>query len=105
MFHVTKDNMANMKKHSFIHIDFDSSVNLTKAQELKLRKWLNLAAVVMEHLVLKEKIIHPTWIKKATNIKVSVVLCGEAKMKKINNDFRGKNKVTDVLSFPTYHSL
>lgn len=48
------------------------------------------------------------WIKKVVNSwlrllgekrSVSVVLVGNAKIKKLNREYRGKDKVTDVLSF------
>ncbi len=35
-------------------------------------------------------------------IELSISLVSNAQIKKINNDFRGKNKPTDVLSFPTF---
>ncbi len=36
----------------------------------------------------------------AGNIEISVSLVGEARIKKLNNKYRKKNKATDVLSFP-----
>lgn len=97
--------MSNMKKHSFIHVDFCPSIKLTKAEEVKISKWLEIASLVIEELFKKHKIIHPSWLKDATAIKISVLLCGEAKIKKLNADYRNKDKVTDVLSFPTFESL
>jgi len=35
---------------------------------------------------------------------VTIVFAGEALMRELNRDFRGKNKVTDVLSFPSEQS-
>ena len=37
---------------------------------------------------------------KDKNIEVSLNLVGEVKMRELNKKYRGKNKVTDVLSFP-----
>ena len=31
---------------------------------------------------------------------VTVLLCGDTRIRELNRDFRGKNKATDVLSFP-----
>ena len=31
---------------------------------------------------------------------VTVLLCGDTRIRQLNRDFRGKNKATDVLSFP-----
>ncbi len=40
--------------------------------------------------------------KKATGLlgDVTVLLCGNTRIRQLNRDFRGKNKATDVLSFP-----
>lgn len=88
-----------------MHLEFQSSVKLSKAQELKISKWLKMAALVMEELVKSKEIIHPSWIKNLTGVRVSVLLCGETKIKKLNSDYRNKNKVTDVLSFPAQETL
>ena len=37
---------------------------------------------------------------KNKNLEFSILLTNNAKMKKLNNKFRKKNKITDVLSFP-----
>lgn len=97
--------MASMKKHSFIQVDFHPSVKLTKSEEVKLSKWLEMATFVIEDLIVKQKIIHPSWLKQTAAFKLSVLLCGEAKIKKLNADYRHKDKVTDVLSFPTFETL
>lgn len=94
-----------MKKHSFIQVDFHPSVKLTKAEAAKISKWLDMASQVIEQLIKKQNIIHPSWLKNTTALKVSVLLCGEDKIKKLNRDYRNKDKVTDVLSFPTFESL
>lgn len=94
-----------MKKHSFIQVDFHPSVKLTKLEEAKISKWLNMATQVIEHLIKKKNIIHPSWSKNATAFKISVLLCGEDKIKKLNSEYRNKDKVTDVLSFPTFENL
>ncbi len=36
---------------------------------------------------------------KTKNVNVSIALVGAARMKRLNNDYRGINKTTDVLSF------
>ena len=40
-----------------------------------------------------------TVLRKKTKVDVSYVFVGEAIIKKLNNQYRKKNKVTDVLSF------
>ncbi len=41
-------------------------------------------------------------IKKAS---LTLTLCGEKRIRTLNRDYRGKDKVTDVLSFPMNESL
>lgn len=41
---------------------------------------------------------------KDKNVEVSLNLVGEAKMRELNKKYRGKDKVTDVLSFPLEES-
>jgi probable rRNA maturation factor len=43
--------------------------------------------------------------KKLPNIELSLVLCGEKKITSLNGQYRGKNKRTDVLSFPVFEDL
>lgn len=45
-----------------------------------------------------EKKIHP-------QISLDLSFCGDAKMKNINFSYRGKDKTTDVLSFPGFSNL
>ena len=39
---------------------------------------------------------------KKKNIEFSILLTGNQNIKKLNNRFRGKNRATDVLSFPFF---
>ena len=97
--------MAIMKKHAFIQVDFQSSVRLSASEKHKIANWLKMASGVIEILIKNHKIIHSSWLKDTSCIKVSVLLCGEAKIKQLNSEYRNKNKVTDVLSFPSFNSL
>ncbi|MBA2403734.1 MAG: rRNA maturation RNase YbeY [Bdellovibrionales bacterium] len=94
-----------MKKHSFIQVDFHPSVKLTNAEEAKISKWLGMASLTLEQLIREKKLIHPSWLKNTTSLRVSVLLCGEDKIRKLNRDYRNKDKVTDVLSFPHFPNL
>lgn len=97
--------MSFMKKHSFIQVEFHPTVKLPPRDLTQILKWLDMASLVMEKLILKHGLIHPAWLKEAQGLRVSVLLCGEAKIRKLNLDHRSKDKVTDVLSFPSYESL
>jgi probable rRNA maturation factor len=44
------------------------------------------------------------WLEKK-EISFSLEFCSSAKIKKLNNEYRKKNKVTDVLSFPIFQTL
>lgn len=93
--------MANMKKHPFLIIETTTFVKLTSQEQKKLKKWLDLASPVLEELFKKDKVL--SFIPKT--VQVSLLICGDTKIKKLNRDHRQKDKVTDVLSFPTYEDL
>lgn len=57
------------------------------------RKTLNLMKKVIAYAMLTEK--------DGLNGEVALTLCDDAYIKELNNDFRGIDSVTDVLSFPT----
>jgi probable rRNA maturation factor len=44
------------------------------------------------------------WLQKK-EINLSLEFCSSAKIKKLNSEYRKKNKTTDVLSFPIFESL
>lgn len=44
------------------------------------------------------------WLKNK-EINLSLEFCSSLKIKKLNNQYRKKNKVTDVLSFPIFQTL
>lgn len=90
-----------MKKHPFLQVDCLSTVKLSAAEKKKLDKWLVLAGVVLEHLF-TEKIIP---VIKPNSLQISLLICGEAKIKELNRTYRKKDKVTDVLSFPAHENL
>jgi probable rRNA maturation factor len=44
-------------------------------------------------------------IKINKKIELSLTMCGNAKIKSLNKQYRNKNNITDVLSFPMFESL
>ncbi len=93
--------MGPMNKHQLLEIDINSTVKWSP-KELKIMKnWLHWGSLTLEELI-KEGLIKGVGPKK---IRVSLLLCGDARIKKINHDFRAKDKVTDVLSFPSADDL
>jgi probable rRNA maturation factor len=90
-----------MKKHPFLELDYHSSVKLSGAEKKQLDKWLGMTGGVLQYLV--EKKIIPG--KKISGLKISLLICGDARMRGLNLEHRNKNKVTDVLSFPAHENL
>ena len=93
--------MTIMKKHPFIVIDYQSTVKLTPSEKHKLSQWMYFSGDVIKYLILKK--IIPT--KKLVRIQVSLLLCGDKKIRELNRKFRNKDKVTDVMSFPHHENL
>jgi rRNA maturation RNase YbeY len=94
-----------MKRHPLILIDFNATVKLSKSEVKKMNAWLNLAVPVLESLLEQAGFIHPSWSRLNRPFRISLLVCGEAKIKNLNSLYRKKNKVTDVLSFPAFNSL
>lgn len=90
-----------MKKHHFLQLDYHSTVKLNAQETKKLEKWLHLAGDVLVFLF-DEKIVP---MKKPKSLHVSLLICGDERIKKINREYRDKDKVTDVLSFPAHENL
>jgi probable rRNA maturation factor len=44
-------------------------------------------------------------LKNVKLLSFHLTLCGKSKIKKLNSEFRGKNKITDVLSFGVHENL
>ncbi len=89
-----------MKKHS-LETEFHSTSPLSRRDTKKVQFYMNLASDVFSDL-LRSKIIpsHP-----AQRFEVSLLICGDKKIRKLNLEFRNKDKATDVLSFPSQENL
>jgi probable rRNA maturation factor len=70
----------------------------------KTSKALEAEIVVLEQTFLKFLKKNPH-LKKVKLLSFHLTLCGKSKIKKLNSDFRGKNKITDVLSFGVHENL
>lgn len=90
-----------MNRHQLLEIDINSTVKLSASDQRQLKNWLKRASVVTEKLI-NEGLIKG---KGPGKIRISLLLCGDVRIKKINREFRGKDKVTDVLSFPSADDL
>lgn len=72
-------------------------IDLTFYNNTTDRKWARSFFVKILDKAEKEKSLN---LKTNKKYEVSINLVGEGKIKALNKKYRGKNKVTDVLSFP-----
>jgi len=93
--------MGHMNRHQLLEIDINSTVKLSTSDQRQLKNWLKRASLVTEKLI-TEGLIKG---KGPEKIRISLLLCGDSRIQKINREFRGKDKVTDVLSFPSADDL
>lgn len=72
-----------------------------------LTKILKKHSDLLKDFLLEPKLLKGLNLKNAKNLcfQVDVKICSDQYMKKINLNFRGKDKTTDVLSFPMYENL
>jgi len=72
--------------------------------QVKSKKWLAIKNIEKFIKKICPKLILSTEIKsylrkKSNSLEIAIILASDAQIKKINQQFRGKNKATDVLSF------
>ena len=67
----------------------------TVALAPKARRWLALAAELAAHEL-------PSSVREGL---LNVMVCGDGRMRSMNREHRGKDKTTDVLSFPAQQSV
>lgn len=93
--------MAFMKKHPFLQVDYHTTVKFKPSEERQLNQWLFMAGDVLQ-LLLQNKIVKT---KNLKSLHVSLLICGDARIRELNRQYRYKDKVTDVLSFPANENL
>lgn len=89
-----------MKKHPFLVVDYQSSVKFSASERRQLDSWLEMAGKSLEKLFAKSLIKSPV-----SAIQISLLICGDARIRELNRQHRNKDKVTDVLSFPAHEDL
>jgi probable rRNA maturation factor len=89
------------KQPPYLYVNFQSTVKQTSFEKSQLKLWLSMASEVVRYLI-KKKIIATANISE---IHVSLLLCGNDRIKNLNNEFRRIDKVTDVLSFPAHEDM
>jgi probable rRNA maturation factor len=69
----------------------------------KLKRLVNRAEFVFDENLNSKRL--GALVAPLPEMEFSLLLCGDRFMQKLNHEYRSKNKVTDVLSFPTLPSL
>lgn len=96
-------NKNNVKGGLTLHL-YDTSKRKDSALHRHLRQWIPLIQAELFAFMLSSRGLKFKKNKLAT-VDMVLTLCGETRIKTLNREFRGKDKVTDVLSFPLYQSL
>jgi len=95
--------MADMKKHQFLQVELASTVRLSPADKLKMKRYLALASLALEKSFSDKEFIKAG--KDITQLQVSLLICGDKRIQELNGEYRNKDYVTDVLSFPAHEDL
>jgi rRNA maturation RNase YbeY len=85
----------------YLTIDYvDTSLKLGRPTFVKLKPWLKPLIKAFEEFLWSKKkaTLNLPRPARGSKVQVSLLLCGREKMKKLNQRFRGKLSVTDVLS-------
>ncbi len=92
--------MATMKTHPFLVVDFHATARLTAAEQRRLQTWLGIAGEVLRDLV-RDRVI----LGRPSEVRVSLLICGDTTIRGLNRKHRHKDRITDVLSFPAQEDL
>ncbi|HXH32523.1 MAG TPA: rRNA maturation RNase YbeY [Bacteriovoracaceae bacterium] len=93
-----------MKKHPLLKVELTSTVKWSARDTAEFRRWLQLSSVVWTKL-LKQGLLPAAQFSHVKVFHLSVLVCGDQRMRNLNSEFRNKNSVTDVLSFPEHQDL
>ncbi len=88
-------------KKPILETEFHSTAPLSRRDTKKVKFYMGLASEVFSDL-LRAQII-PS--RSTQRFEVSLLICGDKKIRKLNHEFRNKDKATDVLSFPSQEGL
>jgi probable rRNA maturation factor len=88
-------------KKPILQTEFRSTSRLSARDMKQMKFYMSLASEVFSDL-LKAKII-PS--RSTQTFEVSLLLCGDERIRKLNRDYRSKDRPTDVLSFPEHENL
>tara|TARA_R110000868_G_scaffold282927_3_gene543281 strand:- start:566 stop:1135 length:570 start_codon:yes stop_codon:yes gene_type:complete len=86
-------------------LNFSASVKLSASEKNSLKKAIVAALNVCDEFALKKGKRHGLGLTGVTSLQLSMTLCGSAKIKSLNSQWREKDYATDVLSFPVHDDL
>lgn len=89
-------------KSSKLTLYYTDQLTWKKSEFQTLMKYLEPTLQVLEKFV-SGKGDEQLGLK--SHVEVQLTLCGDRKIRTLNKDYRGKDKATDVLSFPVHDSL
>ena len=98
-----KELLINTKRFDLYFFYDDRSLSVRESNVTK--SWLAYTVTALESFLFTKDLKE---ISKSNSIKkyvLNVSLCGEQKIRSLNKNFRAKDKVTDVLSFPLQENL
>lgn len=96
-------NYINNPKSLVLHFD-DTSRKVDRRLHRNLKKRFLIIESAFYHFLVDKGGLHlkPSLLPQ---MEMYLTLCGERRIRRLNRDYRGKDKVTDVLSFPLYDSF
>ncbi len=81
----------------------DTSAEGNELENECLKNYLNASIEILSEFLSSNSLGLPEG--KVEGFELSLNLCADDQIKQLNNEYRGKDKVTDVLSFPVHDSL
>lgn len=90
-----------------IYLDFSDSSeephNSPDTENTELKRYLDETLKVLSNFFWSNHLGLPAG--KVEEVELSLTICDDVKIQELNRDYREKDKVTDVLSFPVHDSL
>jgi probable rRNA maturation factor len=99
-----KKEMVLTSKGLDINFFYDDR-SLVKAELSRTKKWLGFGLKALEGFLFRQELKTVTKDKSIKKYVLNISLCGEYKIRSLNKNYRQKDKVTDVLSFPLQDDL
>lgn len=89
-------------KSSKLTLYYSDGLTWKKSEFQTLISYLDPTLKVLEKFVSGKQ---ADQLSLSSHVEVQLTLCGDQRIRKLNREYRGKDKATDVLSFPVHDSL